>query len=452
MRRTDRFLAGLELLEGRALLAAAATSIALLPVPHVLFPPFTGGATAPSIAGTGSDQTAGAGVPTGGATVTADDNMAGSVVGHGYDLTATAGVSTLLWETGTFDIPPSIGAGDTLTATIDWGDGTPDSSGWPSNGTGEITYSGQHIYTAAGTYTYTVTLLDDGAAIGSATGTYTVAAAVNSGVAQGQGVNQTATAGVDTSFSPLASFTMPASMYEAVPSSITVDWGDGSSPSYATSSVWGLQGGQATEAIGADHAFAAPGTYTYTVTYANMESGVILGTATGTIVVSAADTTQGGGQGTIPPQQPVQPIGVTLPIGVADPIPIDPIDTVHPIAVVAPIFFGPPIQFSPFGPAPGVPTDQPAAPTTTNLFSTGLPTATTPTPSFSAPMPASLLGAWAAEFDTIFDELSTGLYAVPPSSIFTRANAAPQNSSTLMVDPFRPDANYWDAGLDLLAT
>ncbi len=368
---------------------------------------------------------------TGTVTVTAQSSQGGAIVGHGYNLNATAGVSTLYYEAGTFQIPAA-DAGHNFTATIDWGDGTPATWGGLSPGGGEDTFSGQHIYAAAGTYTYTVTLYEDGVAAGSAQGTYNVAAAVNTGVAQGQALDKTATAGAAATFDPLATFTMPASMYEAVPSSITVAWGDGSSPSYATSAVWSLEGTQATESVGADHTFAAPGTYTYTVTYANMMTGTILGTATGTVTVAAADPNLIG--------------------------PIDPIETLHPIAVIDTIFIGPPTEFSLFGMVPGMLTFTPYVPPA-NLFLTGRPIATTPAPVVTAPTPvttsaptASPFAAWLADFDVIFAELSAGLYAVPPQSPFTASPAVADTGSTLMVNPFQVNANYWDAGLALLAT
>jgi PKD repeat protein len=62
-----------------------------------------------------------------------------------------------------------------LTATINWGDGSPHSSGTVS-GTDPYTITGTHTYTTAGSYTVTIKVADsnlNSTSIGKATATVT---------------------------------------------------------------------------------------------------------------------------------------------------------------------------------------------------------------------------------------------------------------------------------------
>jgi plastocyanin len=353
---------------------------------------------------------------TGSVTVSAAASPGGPVVGHGYDLTATAGVSTPLWTLATFEVPASLGTGHSVTAAVDWGDGTPGRSGWITPGAVEDAFSGQHVYAAAGTYTFTVTLLQDGVAVGSASGTYTVSAGDNTGGVPGQGTDQTTTAGADTTFDRLATFNFPASMFESIPSSITIDWGDGTQAWWASGATWARQGDKATESVAGEHTFAKAGTYTYTVTYADIVTGEILGTATGTVTVAPGDPTQGGSGTAVPPDQ-----------------------SAPPIVVDGPIPLSPPVAFSPIATAPGPQPGQPAAPTIRATTQTTAPS-----------LAASARTFRAADLDVILEGLWAGLYAGPTSTL-----AAPTSTpagSTAPANPLHPDVRYWDAGLELLAT
>jgi sugar lactone lactonase YvrE len=66
--------------------------------------------------------------------------------------------------TATFNDANSFGTGADFSATIDWGDGSPTTSGSIGGGPGLTPYtvSGNHSYAATGTYTITTTVKDDG--------------------------------------------------------------------------------------------------------------------------------------------------------------------------------------------------------------------------------------------------------------------------------------------------
>jgi hypothetical protein len=216
----------------------------------------------------------------------------GSVQGTAHDQTATAGVST-----GSVPLATFTGADALLNdfnATIDWGDGSHVDQGAPDLGGSEETFYGSHTYAAPGTYTFTVTYFSGGVAQDTVTGTVTVSPA-SGPLVQGHGIDQSATAGVPTSFLPLATFSAPSAAMTDFSERSTVDWGDGStSPGLPTMNLT-TQDGQTTDRIAGRHVYTQPGTYTYTVTYTLDYS--ITATATGTITVAPGDGPAASGQG-----------------------------------------------------------------------------------------------------------------------------------------------------------
>jgi hypothetical protein len=60
------------------------------------------------------------------------------------------------------------GPHDTHTATVDWGDGTPPTSGTVQESGGSGSVSAKHVYVRSGTYTVTVTVTDRNGGSGSA--------------------------------------------------------------------------------------------------------------------------------------------------------------------------------------------------------------------------------------------------------------------------------------------
>src|SRR5262249_43906979 len=91
-------------------------------------------------------------------TVTGTANVAdAALTAHGVDFTAAAllpffGTVATFTDAGGLEPPGS------YTATIDWGDGGPSTSGEIGN----ASVSGMHTYAAEGSYTVTVTVLDEG--------------------------------------------------------------------------------------------------------------------------------------------------------------------------------------------------------------------------------------------------------------------------------------------------
>jgi FG-GAP-like repeat len=167
-------------------------------------------------------------------------------------------------------------AGD-LTATIDWGDGTPATAGTVSGSDGSFTVSGLHIYVDEGSFQATVTLTNSGAGIqGTATGTISVADLDHFTQAT------FALFGVDPNqlFSgEVATFTDTTLAEPASDLSATISWGDGASSSGTVS------GGHGLFTVSGTHTYATAGLDTYTVTLSDDAPSTVSGTATGTAIV-----------------------------------------------------------------------------------------------------------------------------------------------------------------------
>ncbi len=98
-------------------------------------------------------------------TFTVTVNNVAPTVNAGVDQNVNVG-DTVSLDPATFTDP---GGDDTHTAMIDWGDGTVE-AGTVNQGVGTV--SGSHVYTAPGTYTVTVTVIDDDG--GQSSDTFTV--------------------------------------------------------------------------------------------------------------------------------------------------------------------------------------------------------------------------------------------------------------------------------------
>jgi hypothetical protein len=158
------------------------------------------------------------------------------------------------------------GTADTHTCTITWGDGT-SSTGTVSETGGAGTCTANHAYTTAGPYTMTFKVTDSGGASGTAT--VAVSAVAPPPLAVTPGANQTVNEGAATTYS-LGSFSGGVGPY-----TVSVDWGDGSTPSSFTA---------AAGAISAAHTYANDRATAYSVTVKVTDSAG--GSASGTFSVT----------------------------------------------------------------------------------------------------------------------------------------------------------------------
>src|SRR5262249_41968325 len=146
-----------------------------------------------------------------------------------------------------------------FTATVSWGDGTPDSpaSVVATEYPGQWAVLANHTFADEGTVTLSVQVRDPGAASALAFHTLTVADAALHLQSIAPPV---VTAGMPFS-GPVASFTDDNLSAPVTDFTATVSWGDGSPDSAA--SVSALGGGQF--GVAAAHTYATPGTFTLTL-------------------------------------------------------------------------------------------------------------------------------------------------------------------------------------------
>lgn len=228
----------------------------------------------------------------GAATATAQEVITVADTGElsvsGAAFTATEGATftgAVATASDTYAAPVSV-----FTADVDWGDGTI-SPGTISGSNGQFTISGQHVYSEAGTYSPVVSIADLSPGQISATSTFTTvvadapiaatAATLNS--TEGQAFSgEVATFDDSNPFGTAADFT------------VTIDWGDGTSPTAGT--VLGSGGFE----VSGSHTYALGGTYSATVTI--NDAGGSLAVAISTALVAdypliAAGTTIVGTEG-----------------------------------------------------------------------------------------------------------------------------------------------------------
>ena len=158
--------------------------------------------------------------------------------------------------------------GDALTYAWDFGDGATGTGATPA-----------HTYADDGTYTVTLTVSDAGGATGTATTTANVANAP-----------PTVDAGADAAVNEGATFTLAGTFGDAGAGdgawSYSIDWGDGSAA--ATGSV------ASPGAVGGSHAYAAPGTYTATLTVTDKDGAGVSDALVVTVAASRPVASAGG--------------------------------------------------------------------------------------------------------------------------------------------------------------
>jgi phosphodiesterase/alkaline phosphatase D-like protein len=156
---------------------------------------------------------------------------------------------------------------DHYTATIDWGDGSPTTTGNISLNGSSFSVNGQHTYTEEGPFTITTTITHQGIST-TVKGTATVAEVA---VAPVGGFSFHATEQAQSSVQTVATFTDPpgaeANTGDADPYVATVDWGDGQT-STATLANGGivLGGDGQTFSVQLAHKYAEDGDYSITTT------------------------------------------------------------------------------------------------------------------------------------------------------------------------------------------
>jgi len=158
------------------------------------------------------------------------------------------------------------------SATINWGDGTPTSTGTITLNNGVFTVTGTHTYATVNTFTITTTINHEGATPQTVTSTASVAMGIPPTVtAPG---SQSSAEGMSQSFN-LGSFTDP----DGGPWSVDVNWGDSSPHTTFPESTPGSLGSQ-------PHTYAEEGTYTVTVTVKDTFDGQ---TGSGMFTVSVSN-------------------------------------------------------------------------------------------------------------------------------------------------------------------
>jgi hypothetical protein len=176
------------------------------------------------------------------------------------------------------------------TTQINWGDGTSSSGTVNSTGPSQYSLTGDHTYSAPGTYTVTSTITD----AGNPADTTTVTSMANIGKGQITVQAQPVSATEGSGFSgEAASFTNTD--HSTTPSSYTatIDWGDGSTPS--AGNVAAVSGTPGSFTVSGDHTYAESGSYTVKVTVAGGDDPTTSASGSGTASVAEATITVSAG-------------------------------------------------------------------------------------------------------------------------------------------------------------
>ncbi len=204
----------------------------------------------------------------------------------------------------TFTDPDLANTTANFTTSIDWGDGTPVSSGTvTATGSGTYDILGSHTYAAAGTYTVNVTLTDQGSTGSTVVGGTTInvtstgpvsstpnpiVSTANTAAAplKAQGATVSGTPGA-----PLTGVLVATFMDTGVPGTpsdytASIDWGNGTTSAATSITSQGTPNGVVFSVFGTN-TYATAGTYPLTVTITKTASGATA-IASGQAVISAA--------------------------------------------------------------------------------------------------------------------------------------------------------------------
>jgi len=216
--------------------------------------------------------------------------------------TATAGgteaaSNSSVLSTATFSDANTGAPASDFTATITWGDGGPTSTGTVSGSGGSYSVAGAHTYAEEGSYSISISVVDDGGKTATLTGTATIAdpAVSATGINLNPGEAQFSTNDVATFTDPGGAETNDGTHYSS-----TIDWGDNSTSSGFISFSGSL--GSKTDAftVTGSHNYSEEGSYQVTTTV-NHEGVITTTTSTATVVdanlAGSSAATAGGTEG-----------------------------------------------------------------------------------------------------------------------------------------------------------
>jgi len=223
----------------------------------------------------------------GGSAVTANISMTvtdAPLSASGTSVNATEGTLVSNTVMATFTDADPNGVVSDYTATINWGDGTPSSSGTiVANGTGGFNVVGSHVYSEEGSYNAQIMVTDTGGKMATTNTNVSVADAPLS--VQGQSIGATE----GTLLSNVLMATFSDSDPNAIVSDYTaiINWGDGTS----SAAIVSTNGAGGFNVVGS-HAYAEEGTYTAQITVTDI-GGSVGGANTNVNVLDAALSASG---------------------------------------------------------------------------------------------------------------------------------------------------------------
>lgn len=184
-----------------------------------------------------------------------------SIIASPTTVSAVRGTETPLVDVATFTVANPLATASTYTATINWGDGSPNSPGVIVEDAGMVFHiEGAHTYATVGSFPIGVTIQNAGGSSAVLSPT-TPATVVNSNIAA-QAVPVVATEGTALSNVVVATFTDSGGPQTITNYAATIDWGDGSSPTAATL----VNVGGANYAVEGSHTYESGGNFATGVT------------------------------------------------------------------------------------------------------------------------------------------------------------------------------------------
>lgn len=212
------------------------------------------------------------------------------ITATGQDITATEGAG-FSGTVARFTDQDTSATASEYSATIDWGDATPPTTGTVTGTAGNFAVGGAHTYADEGPYPLTVTITDTDNPLNTATTSSTARVADAALTATGVTVVS------PQSFSgTVATFTDANPLATTADFTATITWGDGSVPSAGT-----VSSAAGNFAVTGAHTYSSTGFFTVTVKI--VDDGGSTATATSTILIfgtpASGDFVIGDGNATI---------------------------------------------------------------------------------------------------------------------------------------------------------